>query len=134
MTGNGSYFGLGSATAYVLGLFAVMTFAFIACNLPIVWTIPTAWRPRAVRGQDTDLWLWLLSAALSVAVGLRFFGHYYLQLLPPLCLLTRRRAAPSGRERIVQGHGRVRAHRRGGFTVVGSSSPGRGATSRSTSG
>ena len=50
VTGNGSYFGLGSATAYVVGLFAVMTFAFIACNLPIVWTIPTAWR-RRVRGR-----------------------------------------------------------------------------------
>jgi len=86
-TGNGSYFGLGSATAYVAGLFAVMTFAFIACNLPIVWTVPSAWR-RRTSGVDTDLWLWLLSAAVSVAVGLRFFGHYYLQLLPPLVLIS----------------------------------------------
>ncbi len=87
VAGNGSYFGLGTATAYVAGLFAVMTFAFVACNLPIVWSLPIAWR-RRVRGVDTDLWLWLLSGALSVAVGLRFFGHYYLQLLPPLCLLS----------------------------------------------
>ncbi len=87
VAGNGSYFGLGSATGYVLGLFAVMTFAFIACNLPILWSVPVAWRQRE-RGVDTDLWLWLLSAALSVAVGLRFFGHYYLQLLPPLCLIS----------------------------------------------
>lgn len=85
--GNGSYFGLGSASAYVLGLFLVMTFAFIACNLPIVWTLPRAWRERREHPQ-TDLWIWLLSAALSVAVGFRFFGHYYLQLLPPLCLIT----------------------------------------------
>ena len=87
VAGNGSYFGLGSATAYVAGLFAVMTFAFVACNLPILWSVPVAWHRRE-RGVDTDLWLWLLSAALSVAVGLRFFGHYYLQLLPPLCLLS----------------------------------------------
>ena len=87
VAGNGSYFGFGSATGYVAGLFAVMTFAFVACNLPILWTIPSAWRHRE-QGTDTDLWLWLLSAALSVAVGLRFFGHYYLQLLPPLCLLS----------------------------------------------
>ena len=87
VAGNGSYFGLGTATAYVAGLFAVMTFAFVACNLPIVWSIPVAWK-RRVPGADTDLWLWLLSAALSVAVGLRFFGHYYLQLVPPLCLLS----------------------------------------------
>jgi hypothetical protein len=101
--GNGSYFGLGSASAYVLGLFAVMTLAFIGSNLAIVWSLPRAWRTRKVpstaridgglpsdgfAGADTDLWIWLLSAALSVAVGFRFFGHYYLQLLPPLCLLS----------------------------------------------
>ena len=34
------------------------------------------------------MWLWLGSAALSVAIGLRFFGHYYMQLVPPLALLT----------------------------------------------
>jgi MFS family permease len=95
--GNGSYFGIGSASAYVLGLFAVMTLGFVAANLPIIWSLPRAWRDRkqivlederVVTNGDTDLWLWLLSAALSVAVGFRFFGHYYLQLLPPLCLLS----------------------------------------------
>ena len=101
--GNGSYFGLGSASAYVAGLFAVMTLAFIGSNLAIIWTLPRAWRDRkrisfaradgalasdGFAGADTDLWIWLASAALSVAVGFRFFGHYYLQLVPPLCLLT----------------------------------------------
>jgi Dolichyl-phosphate-mannose-protein mannosyltransferase len=103
LLGNGSYFGLGSASAYVLGLFAVMTLAFIGSNLAIVWSLPLAWRDRKLpsltradgatpdgqfAGADTDLWIWLASAALSVAVGFRFFGHYYLQLVPPLCLLT----------------------------------------------
>ena len=46
----------------------------------------TPWRATAER--DTDLWLWLLSAAVSVAIGLRFFGHYYMQLVPPLALLA----------------------------------------------
>jgi hypothetical protein len=87
--GNGSYFGIGSASAYVLGLFAVMTVAFIGANLPIIWSMPRAWHDRKLAPDgDTDLWLWLASAALSVAVGFRFFGHYYLQLLPPLCLLS----------------------------------------------
>ena len=63
--GNGSYFGLGSATAYVVGLFAVMTFAFLACNLPIVWTIPSAWR-RRVRGAGHRP---LALAAVRGAVG-----------------------------------------------------------------
>jgi 4-amino-4-deoxy-L-arabinose transferase-like glycosyltransferase len=103
LLGNGSYFGLGSATAYVAGLFALMTLAFIGSNLAIVWSLPLAWRERKLpslkrsdgaetdgqfAGPDTDLWIWLASAALSVAVGFRFFGHYYLQLVPPLCLLT----------------------------------------------
>jgi 4-amino-4-deoxy-L-arabinose transferase-like glycosyltransferase len=103
LLGNGSYFGLGSASAYVLGLFLVMTLAFVACNLAIVWSLPRAWRERRLAsldrvdgasptdelaGPDTDLWIWLASAALSVAVGFRFFGHYYVQLLPPLCLLS----------------------------------------------
>ena len=87
VAGNGSYFGLGTATAYVAGLFAVMTLAFVACNLPILWTVPATWRRRE-KGADTDLWIWLFTAALSVAVGFRFFGHYYLQLLPPLCLIS----------------------------------------------
>lgn len=94
--GNGSYFGIGSASAYVLGLFAVMTLGFVAANLPIIWSVPWAWRDRkrtwtaadTPSEGDTDLWLWLASAALSVAVGFRFFGHYYLQLLPPLALLS----------------------------------------------
>ena len=46
-----------------------------------------AWQPP-LGGHDVDLWLWAASAAVSVAFGLRFFGHYYMQLVPPLCLLT----------------------------------------------
>ena len=87
--GNGSYLSVRSASALVALLFLVMTLAFVALNLPILWAIPRAWRQRREPARDdTDLWLWLLSAAVSVTVGLRFFGHYYLQLLPPLCLLT----------------------------------------------
>jgi hypothetical protein len=69
-----------------------MSVSWILCNLPIVWRLPVAWRDRRVRARDgrtdTDLWLWALSSAVSVMVGLRFFGHYYLQLVPPLALLT----------------------------------------------
>jgi 4-amino-4-deoxy-L-arabinose transferase-like glycosyltransferase len=117
VAGNGSYFGLGTVSAYVAGLFAVMTFAFLACNLPIVWTIPTAWR-RRTRGVDTDLWLWLLSAAMSVAVGFRFFGHYYLQLLPPLCLLTAG-ALVQRSERVVRGTVAFALTAAAGFAIVG---------------
>ncbi len=90
--GNGSYVSVNAASLFVLSTLILMTLAFAACNLPIVWRLPDAWRARRQRardgGTDTDLWLWLLSAAVSVAIGLRFFGHYYIQLVPPLCLLT----------------------------------------------
>lgn len=87
--GNGSYLSMNGQWLEVAMLFVVMTFAFAACNLPIVWTLPRAWRERTTAMRDdADLWLWLLSGAISVAAGLRFFGHYYFQLLPPLCLLS----------------------------------------------
>lgn len=116
--GNGSYFGLGAASAYVLGMFLVMTLAFIACNLPIVWALPHAWRDRRA-GAETDLWLWLLSAAISVAVGLRFFGHYYLQLLPPLCLLTAGALTRRGSARAVRRTVALALGVAAGFSLLG---------------
>ena len=90
--GNGSYVSVGTASLYVASTFVLMTLAWAACNLPIIWRLPTAWRLRKLPGLDgrgdTDLWLWLASAGISVAIGLRFFGHYYIQLIPPLCLIT----------------------------------------------
>ena len=90
--GNGSYVNVHTASSYVLSSFALMSLAWIACNLPIVWRLPVAWRQRRDRAldglPDSDLWLWLFSAVISVLIGLRFFGHYYLQLVPPLVLLT----------------------------------------------
>src|SRR5690606_18778463 len=42
---------------------------------------------RRHRVADPDLWLWLAGSAAGVAAGFHFFGHYYLQLIPPLVLL-----------------------------------------------
>src|SRR5262245_34820299 len=90
--GNGSYVGLKTASALVIAMFVLMTIGWAACNVPILWTLPRSWRARRELADDgdtnTDLWLWLVSSALSVAIGLRFFGHYYLQLVPPLVLLA----------------------------------------------
>ena len=92
VVGNGSYVSVHAFSLYVLSTLFLMTLAFAACNLPIVWALPHGWRTRRRRSADgdtdTDLWLWLASAVISVAIGLRFFGHYYIQLVPPLCLLT----------------------------------------------
>jgi 4-amino-4-deoxy-L-arabinose transferase-like glycosyltransferase len=90
--GNGSYVTVETASTFVLSTFVLMSLGWVACNLPIVWRLPVAWRDRRDRVRDGftdyDLWLWLFSAVVSVMIGLRFFGHYYLQLVPPLVLLT----------------------------------------------
>ena len=90
--GNGSYVGMKTMSTVVLTTFLFMTGMWALCNLPLLWKIPSAWGHRKLRAldgeRDTDLWLWVLSAAVSVAVGLRFFGHYYMQLAPPLALLA----------------------------------------------
>ncbi len=62
----------------------VWTLIFAAANLGAMLLAPRAW---ARRSSNLDLWLWLLAAFLGVAAGLRFFGHYYLQLAPPVSLL-----------------------------------------------
>jgi 4-amino-4-deoxy-L-arabinose transferase-like glycosyltransferase len=63
----------------------VWTLIFIAANLGAAMLLAPAWLRRR---DDVDLWLWLLGAAIGVSAGLRFFGHYYLQLAPPLVLLA----------------------------------------------
>ncbi len=37
---------------------------------------------------DIDLWMWVASGLAAWAAGLRFFGHYWLQVVPPLVLLS----------------------------------------------
>ena len=44
--------------------------------------------PWVATRDELDLWLWLLTGLIAVAAGFRFFGHYWLQVLPPLCLLA----------------------------------------------
>jgi hypothetical protein len=47
---------------------------------------------RAIRRRalpaDIDLWLWVATGLAAWAAGLRFFGHYWLQVVPPLVLLA----------------------------------------------
>ncbi|MEA2825813.1 MAG: hypothetical protein QOG43_252 [Actinomycetota bacterium] len=84
VTGNGGYLALrGSLLASVLrGL--GMTSAFVALNAVLIWCCVVARRRGPV---DWDLWLWLAGSAVAVVAGFRFFGHYYLQLVPPLALI-----------------------------------------------
>lgn len=96
---------VGTGLAGNLGLF--VTFHVVAVVLLVIvarddWRDRTQWRGRA------DLWLWLLTGAVAVVTGLRFYGHYWLQLLPPLVLLVAPAAAELvGRRRLLAGAGVV---------------------------
>lgn len=84
-TGNGGYLDVSGVLGYSLHLAWRQTLWFALANSALVVLAAAALR----RGRaDLDLWIWLASAALAIATGLRFFGHYYLQALPPLALLA----------------------------------------------
>jgi hypothetical protein len=86
-TGNGGYVDVHGVVGYTIALGARQTGWFIFGSAALVVLLPFAWRERRA---DLDLWLWLASGVVAVALGLRFFPHYYLQLLPPLALLGAR--------------------------------------------
>ena len=85
VTGNGGYLGgLGAAwDALVRGVAMTSGLAVLEVGL-VVLCLVTARR----RLGSAELWLWLVSGGIAVMAGFRFFGHYYLQLLPPAALLA----------------------------------------------
>lgn len=56
---------------------------FVLANVGLLWAAVR----RGIRTGDLDLWLWLATGLVAFAAGWRFFGHYWLQVLPPLCFL-----------------------------------------------
>jgi hypothetical protein len=56
---------------------------------------------RIARTGSAELWLWLASSAVAVLLGFHFFGHYYLQLIPPVALLATAALQILPRERLV---------------------------------
>jgi hypothetical protein len=85
VTGNGGYLALRGSVGATIVRGLGMTGAFLGINLALFVLAGESARRRAV---GVDLWLWLAGGAVGVLAGLRFFGHYYLQLLPPLVLLA----------------------------------------------
>ncbi|MFE6750366.1 ArnT family glycosyltransferase [Kitasatospora purpeofusca] len=97
VTGSGDYATSGGAwlqmVGRALGNSAILVGAGLGFLLPVgrrLW-LKYRHRPLPVAGEEhgstTDLWMWLLSSVVAVSVGFHFFGHYYLQLMPPLVLL-----------------------------------------------
>ncbi len=68
-----------------LGGFVMFHVTIVACLVVAWWRRP----PHRPAGRaDRDLWVWLLVGLGSVAAGLRFFGHYWLQVVPPAVVLA----------------------------------------------
>jgi hypothetical protein len=59
--------------------------SYLGYNLPFFVLAALAWRKRA-----TGSWVffWLLASFLGAAAGRRFYGHYFIQLIPPLAILA----------------------------------------------
>ncbi|MGA4839007.1 ArnT family glycosyltransferase [Streptomyces sp. G45] len=85
VTGSGTYASVSGSGLHVLGRGLVNTAilgAACAGLLPPVVRVL-----RIARTGAAELWLWLLASAAAVLLGCHFFGHYFLQLTPPLALL-----------------------------------------------
>ncbi|GAA4664081.1 hypothetical protein GCM10023347_15080 [Streptomyces chumphonensis] len=90
VTGSGSYASFTGSELHVLSRGLANTALFAAgaggLLLPLAVVLRRGLPHRRV--LTTDLWLWLGVSALAVLTGFHFFGHYYLQLVPPLAVLA----------------------------------------------
>jgi 4-amino-4-deoxy-L-arabinose transferase-like glycosyltransferase len=86
VTGSRRYVSLaGSAphmAARALAGTALLALACAGLLLPVAKVV------RRTRVGTPDLWLWLAVSAGAVMTGGHFFGHYFLQLVPPLVLVA----------------------------------------------
>lgn len=113
-TSNESYVTAGTSIGELLGSLAGSTGLFVLFHITLIAFVAYTFRRRlralAAWRDDIDLWLWLLTGLASVLTGFRFFGHYWLQVLPPAILIAAQ-AVPSLRLNV----------RRVGATVLGTS-------------
>ncbi|MGW7050504.1 glycosyltransferase family 39 protein [Streptomyces sp. NPDC054887] len=86
VTGSGTYASFTGSELHVLsrGLANTLILLFACAGL----VPPVLWARRTARTGAGDLWVWLLGAVAAVVLGFHFFGHYYLQLVPPIVLLA----------------------------------------------
>jgi hypothetical protein len=92
--GLSGYLSTDGVLGYALLRFLLVTGSFLVANATACWLVIRAARSSGL--AITDRWVWLVTSAIGVAAGLRFFGHYYLQLLPPACLIAAPAAAALG--------------------------------------
>ncbi|MEG3626984.1 glycosyltransferase family 39 protein [Streptomyces poriticola] len=88
VTGSGTYASFSGSALHVVGRALANTAVLAVACAGLLPALVRAVRSGDARTGTADLWLWLGSSGLAVTAGLHFFGHYYLQLLPPLVLLA----------------------------------------------
>ncbi|AVH55952.1 MULTISPECIES: ArnT family glycosyltransferase [Streptomyces] len=100
VTGSGAYASFAGSELHVLtrGLTNSVILAVACAGLipPVVRVL------RMARAGSVELWVWLASSAGAVMLGFHFFGHYYLQLIPPIALLATAALHVLPRERLVR--------------------------------
>lgn len=85
-TDNSDYLSGGVSIGRATAIGAALTLSFVVLHLPLfygVWAAVT----RRFRADPTVL-VWLVASVLVIPIGLRFFGHYFQQVVPPLAVLT----------------------------------------------
>lgn len=103
VTGSGAYaFSLTGSELHVLIRAFVNTLILCLCCAGVVPPVARALRTtRRPPGTPlTDLWVWFAASAGAVTVGFHFYGHYFLQLLPPITLLATATLRSLRRERL----------------------------------
>ncbi|MFD4506293.1 ArnT family glycosyltransferase [Streptomyces sp. NPDC058457] len=86
VTGSGAYASFTGSELHVLARALTNTAILGAASAGLLPPIVRAL--RIARTGAGDLWLWLAASAVAVTLGFHFFGHYFLQLTPPLALLA----------------------------------------------
>lgn len=100
VTGSGAYASFTGSELHVLGRgltnTAILAVACAGLIPPVVRVL------RIARTGSAELWLWGASSAVAVLLGFHFFGHYYLQLVPPIALLATAALQILPRDRLVK--------------------------------
>jgi hypothetical protein len=80
---NGGFVLDGAEPATIIGRGAQSICLFAAFHLVAVW-----FAGRSSWQRHSDLWLWVATGLVAVAAGYRFYGHYWMQVVPALALLA----------------------------------------------
>lgn len=86
-TGSGAYLSATGAYGHALLRAAANGGVLALAAAPVLAALAVAFVRRRRPPHTADLWVWLAVSALATAVGMQFFGHYFLQLTPSLALL-----------------------------------------------